>query len=66
MGLLELVDSESGQRVLMDTAGWTASDWLGQREKVLRTSGAFVSTISTDTDPFMALMKHFREVERMR
>lgn len=66
VGLLEVVDSESGERILMDTGAWTHSDWLNHREKALRSSGAYVSSISTDADPFMALMKHFREVERMR
>jgi uncharacterized protein (DUF58 family) len=66
VGLMELEDAESGHRVLVDTAQWAVDPWLAQREAALRKSGALVSTIGTQVDPFLALMRHFRQVERLR
>jgi len=66
VGLLELQDAETGRRMVVDASGWTAEDWHRQRETVLRQTGASVSNIGTDVDPFLALMKHFRQAERQR
>jgi uncharacterized protein (DUF58 family) len=66
VGLMHLQDAETGERILVDTGAFSADDWLAQRERSLRRSGALVSTIDTRVDPFQALMKHFRQVERLR
>lgn len=66
VGLMNLKDAETGERILVDTSAWSPDDWLGQRESTLRRSGALVSTIDTQEDPFKALMNHFRQVERLR
>ena len=63
---MNLKDAETGERILVDTSAWSPDDWLGQRESTLRRSGALVSTIDTQEDPFKALMNHFRQVERLR
>ena len=66
VGLIELEDAESGERVLIDGRDGSPQKWHGQREAELRKSGALVSTISTESDPFLALMRHFRNAERRR
>ena len=66
VGLIELEDAETGSRLLMDSRQWTPGEWQRRRETELRRSGALVTSISTDADPFLGLMRHFRTAERRR
>jgi len=59
IGLTEVVDAETGQRMLVDGAAFLARQSLDERTKQLRRRGAKVATISTEEDPYAALMSHF-------
>ena len=64
VGLLRLEDAETGKRLLVDASKYGISHWHRHREVALRKTGALVSHIGTNEDPFLALMKHFRQTER--
>lgn len=66
VGLVDLEDAETGRRLLLDTRDWSPSDWQNRRVAELRRSGAAVTSISTASDPFLSLMRHFRTAERRR
>jgi len=59
IGLTEVVDAETGQRMLVDGAAFLARQSVEDRVRTLRRKGAKVVPISTDADPFTALMSHF-------
>ncbi|MEM6925758.1 MAG: DUF58 domain-containing protein [Myxococcota bacterium] len=59
IGLTEVVDAETGRRVLVDTAAFMARRSVEERVSALRRRGARVVPIATDADPFTALMAHF-------
>lgn len=59
LGLTEVVDAETGRRTLVDSAAFLARRSVDDRAKALRRCGAKVATISTDADPYSALMAHF-------
>ncbi|MEN0067533.1 MAG: DUF58 domain-containing protein [Myxococcota bacterium] len=59
LGLTEVVDAETGRRMLVDGASFLARSSVESRVRDLRRCGAKVVPISTDADPFTALMNHF-------
>ncbi len=59
LGLVEVVDAETGRRVLVDGASFAAKKALDARVQRLRRCGARVVPISTRDDAFGALMSHF-------
>lgn len=60
VGLLELVDAETGRPRLVDARGAHLGVSVPQRVRALQRSGARVAEIPTDRDPFAALHQHFR------
>ena len=60
VGLLEVIDAETGQRQLVDGATLASTVSREQRVQRLRRCGARVVAIGTGDDPFTALMAHFR------
>ncbi len=59
LGLTEVIDAETGQRRLVDGARFAARTSVEARAQQVRRSGARVVSISTNDDPFTALMGHF-------
>ena len=59
LGLTEVVDAETGERRLVEAARYLARIAPEERAKRLRRSGARSVTISTQEDPYTALMSHF-------
>ncbi|MCB9759612.1 MAG: DUF58 domain-containing protein [Alphaproteobacteria bacterium] len=66
VGLIELVDAESGQRRLVDTRTLARPRPVKERLGALRRTGAFASAIGTGDDPFHVLEMHFQRVGAMR
>ena len=66
VGLVEMVDSETGQRQLVDSARVQPSTTVEQRVHALRRRGARVAVVGTDMDPFHQLICHFRALEHLR
>jgi uncharacterized protein (DUF58 family) len=60
LGLVEVVDAETGQRKIVDGSTFLASRSLDERLARLRRAGARSLAISTQEDPFAALLKHFQ------
>ncbi|MEZ4239643.1 MAG: hypothetical protein R3F59_26515, partial [Myxococcota bacterium] len=60
LGLLEVVDAETGRTRLVD--GWSAvaEQGLERRLNRLRRTGARAVAMSTRDDPFAVLMQHFQ------
>ncbi|MFT4624461.1 MAG: hypothetical protein ACI8PZ_003120 [Myxococcota bacterium] len=59
LGLIDVVDAETGRRKLVDGAR-LAGEWaVEERLRNLRRSGARAVAISTQEDPFTALHRHF-------
>jgi len=59
LGLVDVVDAETGLRRLVDGARFVARRGVDHRAQRLRRAGARVVPISTTEDPFVALMSHF-------
>ena len=59
LGLTEVVDAETGERVLVDGAAFLARRDREERARRLRRCGARVVSIGTGDDPYAALMAHF-------
>ena len=59
LGLTEVVDAETGQRMLVDGAAYDVGPPHDERVKLLRRHGARVVAVSTQEDPYTALMRHF-------
>ena len=60
LGLIEVVDAETGQARLVDGAAFAEARSLDQRLARLRRTGARVAALSTADDPFAVLMQHFQ------
>jgi uncharacterized protein (DUF58 family) len=60
LGLVEVVDAETGQRRVVDGSTFLARRSLEERLIRLRRGGARTLAISTQEDPFAALLKHFQ------
>ncbi len=61
LGLLDVVDAETGARRVVEAGRFAAAAALDDRVAALRRRGARVLALSTGDDPFAALMKHFHE-----
>lgn len=60
LGLVEVVDAETGQATVVDGSAFLAARSLEDRLSRLRRAGARTLAISTREDPFAALLKHFQ------
>jgi uncharacterized protein (DUF58 family) len=60
LGLMELVDAETGHTRVVDTASWMARQSLDQRVQQIRRTGARTVSMSTTDDPFVLLHRHFQ------
>ena len=58
--LLEIADAEGAGTVLIDTGTAIATESVHERVTKLRRIGLKVVSVSTDEDPFTALIRHFR------
>jgi uncharacterized protein (DUF58 family) len=61
LGLVDVVDAETGARRTVEGSAFVAARALEERVAALRRRGARVLALSTSDDPFSALMKHFHE-----
>lgn len=59
-GLVEVVDAETGQRVLADARAWGPVRPVEERVSDLRRLGARAVPLSTDEDAFHVLQRHFQ------
>jgi len=66
MGLMEVVDSETGQLKLVDAATWIAAESVDQRVRELQRNGARAVALSTEDDPYQVLHRHFQSSGRRR
>ena len=60
LGLVEVVDSETGQTRLVDAAAWVARQSVEERVARVRRCGARTVALSTEEDPFAVLHRHFQ------
>ncbi|MEQ1504153.1 MAG: DUF58 domain-containing protein [Myxococcota bacterium] len=60
LGLLEVVDAETGRTQLVDGRTFAAKASLEQRLTRIRRTGARVVPLSTRDDPFAVLLQHFQ------
>ena len=65
LGLVEVVDSETGRHRLVDGRSFLAQKVVEERVRDLRRLGAAAVGISTTDDPFASLHDHFHR-EAMR
>jgi uncharacterized protein (DUF58 family) len=66
LGLVDLVDAETGRTFLVDGSGWRERASVEARVLALRRAGAKAVAISTAEDPFYALHQHFHRVGTRR
>jgi len=66
LGLVEIEDAETGKRRLVNAASLRAVTSLEDRLRTIRRTGAHVTAITTDGDPFIHLLHHFRRLEHLR
>lgn len=59
LGLLEVVDAETGRPMLVDGRAFAARQSVEERLQRLRRSGARALALSTKDDPFAVLLQHF-------
>jgi uncharacterized protein (DUF58 family) len=62
LGLVEVVDAETGESYLVDGAHWAASHGVEARVDALRKCGARAVAIGTSDDPYTALHLHFQRL----
>ena len=60
LGLMELMDAETGHTRVVDTASWIARQSHDQRVASIRRTGARTASMSTADDPFAVLHRHFQ------
>ncbi len=63
LGLVDVVDAETGETALVEGARW-AEHSVAARVEVVRRSGARTVAIGTSDDPFIKLQNHFHHVRR--
>jgi len=66
VGLVELEDAESGDRVLVDSATLSGRRGIDARVRALRKLGLRASAVGTDQDAYQHLLQHFRRLEQSR
>ncbi len=66
LGLLRVMDPETGERRLVDATTCIGRPSVESRLHVLRASGAASLCVSTQDDPYLALHKHFQRVSHRR
>ena len=59
VGLIDICDSESGERRLVDARAWKSQSNVEHRVQQLRKQGVRVSALSTSEDPIEVILKHF-------
>lgn len=62
LGLIEVVDAETGQRRVVDAAAWAARLSLEDRVTRVRRAGARAFPLSTDDDAFHVLHREFHKL----
>lgn len=60
LGLLEVVDAETGEQRLVDAAKWAATRSVDERLARIRRCGAGAVGLSTTEDPFVVLHSYFQ------
>jgi len=65
LGLVELVDAETGRTFLADGSRWQGPAGVDERVAALRRLGARTVALSTDEDAFRVLHRHF-QLQRAR
>jgi uncharacterized protein (DUF58 family) len=66
LGLVRILDPETGHRRLVDAASLSGVESVASRLHRLTSSGASALALSTGDDPYLALHRHFRSVSRRR
>ncbi len=66
LGLVDIVDAETGRRMLVDGAAYMSDLATDERIRALRRCGAHALHISTGDDPFRKLHRHFAEMSVRR
>ncbi len=66
VGLVEVMDAETGKRVLVDSATVAARQSVDTRIRALRKLGLRASAVGTHQDPYQHLLQHFRRLEQTR
>ncbi|HJN73937.1 MAG TPA: DUF58 domain-containing protein [Myxococcota bacterium] len=61
-GLVEVVDSETGQGRLVELSSFRGALGVDARVAMLRRAGTYASAVSTTQDPFRVLLSHFERV----
>lgn len=64
LGLVELIDAETGRPFLVDGADWSATRSPEARVQALARAGARALGISTQEDPYLAMQRHFQRLGR--
>jgi uncharacterized protein (DUF58 family) len=64
LGLVELVDSETGETFVTDGAAWAAENGVEARVRALERCGVRAVAIGTGDDADIALHRHFQKVRR--
>jgi uncharacterized protein (DUF58 family) len=62
LGLVELVDAETGEDYLVDASGWGKPGAAGEQVKGLQRAGARAVAISTEDDAYAVLHRHFQRL----
>jgi uncharacterized protein (DUF58 family) len=60
LGLVQVVDAETGRPTLVDGRAWAARESLDDRLLRLRRAGARAVGLSTEEDPYTVLHQHFQ------
>ena len=60
LGLIELVDAESGEAFLVEGSHWGAAAAAESRIQALARAGVRAVALSTNDDPYRVLHRHFR------
>jgi uncharacterized protein (DUF58 family) len=66
LGLVRIVDPETGRRRLVDASHLAPGESVESRLRRLTASGAAALMISTRDDPYLALHQHFRRMSHRR
>jgi len=66
LGLVEMVDAESGRTFLADGAAWSNEHSVAERMSMLLRAGTRAVSISTGDDPYAVLARHFHRSEGRR
>ena len=66
VGLVEMEDAETGERILVDSSEMLGRTAVDSRIRSLRKLGLRASAVGTEQDPYQHLLQHFRRLEQSR